>query len=693
MMSIYDKIVSRLIRIWIIILFSFLTQFSTLFAEDSFPVPDALEQNIEFWVNIFSIYSENEVLIHDTDNLDIIYEIINLNDFFPESASMRVKWKKIKSIINNYRKILLNLADNDHIVYDQLTDIERNVYLLWLQSDKPNKYRVAANNIRGQRGLKQNFKLGLKKSGKYIPEFRKIFRSYNLPEELCYLPHVESSFTNRAYSKSGATGLWQFIRSTGRLYLKINHLIDERLDPFTATDAAAKLLRENYKILGSWALAITAYNHGLNGMKNAKYSCRTNDFGIIIQKYKSRSFGFASKNFYAEFLAVLRVVNNYEFYFGSLEFDRPIKYTNFIIPENINIDNLLEKLALNKELLIELNPAWRAPVITSRHNLPKGYKIKIPFIENYDPYLIYAGIYKSFDENLLASIDLDINVTNKIINSTQRATTFVDHNLTFEDNNIQKQSNENIFPPQNEIFEQKLPAAKQTEFSMTKKDERVSISALPQMDTAELNTDTSAIAAVTTVNAIPVKENSLNLIMHASKPIGPEIPKNLLNDLQYDVDLSNIYNFDVYGAYWIKVLPEETIGHYADWLNLPTNYLRKINGQNYRKEIRVGQRFKLAFSHSSVENFNKKRLEYHHNIQNNFFSEYHIIGTITYEIQPGDNIWKICNQKFNVPYWLIAYYNQDKKWSLLTPGDSINIPIISPFAQKNEKEYSGYLLN
>ncbi|MBN2412238.1 transglycosylase SLT domain-containing protein [candidate division KSB1 bacterium] len=648
-------------------------------------MPDALEPNIEFWVNIFSLYSENEVIIHDAENLDIIYEIVNLNDYFPENTSMHEKWKKIKYVINDYRKILLKLAKNNHVVYGDLNDKERDVYLLLLETNDPQKYRLAAKNIRGQRGLKENFQSGIKKSGKYIPEFKRILTSYNLPPELCYLPHVESSFTNRAYSKSGAAGLWQFIRSTGRLYLNINRLIDERLDPYIATDAAARLLKENYRILGSWPLAITAYNHGLNGMNNARYKCRTSDFGIIVKKYKSRSFGFASKNFYAEFIAALRVVNNHEFYFGPLEFDKPIKFINFKVPENISIDKLSEKLFINKDLLIELNPALRTPITLSRYSIPKGYDIKLPDIENYDPFVIYAGLHQANEKELVLSFDFSDFSSGKFINPTPTATTFVDHKLALigQINKKPDSDYEKIILPQIDIPVQELEEEAKTNGNIA------SLPAKPFKLNIVSDFDSVGQENTALSEEKPVYQDSLYLIRASVVPIGPQVPITLLNELEYNVDLTNIYNFDIHGTYWITVLPEETIGHYADWLNLSANYLRKINGFSYRREIQVGQRFKLAFSNTSVDSFNKKRLIYHNTIQNNFFSEYHIVGTTTYKIQPGDNIWKICNEIYNIPYWLIAYYNRDKKWDLLKTGDSISIPIISPFAQKAEQDYSG----
>ena len=98
---------------------------------------------------------------------------------------------------------------------------------------------------------------------------RAVFRDQGMPDDLALLPHVESSFNVRAYSKYGAAGVWQFMRGTGRRFMKVDYVVDESLDPITATRAAARLLRENYAILGTWPLALTAYNHGAAGMARA----------------------------------------------------------------------------------------------------------------------------------------------------------------------------------------------------------------------------------------------------------------------------------------------------------------------------------------------------------------------------------------------------------------------------------------
>ena len=132
--------------------------------------------------------------------------------------------------------------------------------------------RAAAQRLRFQLGQADRFRAGLVRSGAYKPYIHEAFVKQGLPRELGALPHVESSFDPTAYSKVGAAGMWQFMRSTGVRYMRIDHIVDERRDPFLATDAAVRLLADNYSVLQSWPLALTAYNHGVSGMRRATHA-------------------------------------------------------------------------------------------------------------------------------------------------------------------------------------------------------------------------------------------------------------------------------------------------------------------------------------------------------------------------------------------------------------------------------------
>ena len=149
------------------------------------------------------------------------------------------------------------------------THNEKRVAALFTGKNRSRDLALAVENVRSQRGQKERFLAGVIHSGRYIQEIKRLFRTYNLPEELAYLPHVESSFNFNAYSKYGAAGIWQFTRETGKGYLTIDQTVDERLDPILAAHAAAKYLKNSYEDLNNWPLALTSYNYGLSGMLRA----------------------------------------------------------------------------------------------------------------------------------------------------------------------------------------------------------------------------------------------------------------------------------------------------------------------------------------------------------------------------------------------------------------------------------------
>ena len=280
-----------------------------------FPMPESLKPNVEFWIHVFARLEGGSGVLHDDEDLSIIYE--TLYDLPRDKTRRR---SLIRQKRNYYKGILKRLASGKR---RGLSPDERRVLEKFQGKQTAGAFRKAVDQVRFQGGIREAFKAGLVRSGAYLPVIEPIFERAGLPRELTMLPHVESSFRNDARSRSGASGLWQFIRSTGRRFLTINRHVDERYDVRLATIAASKLLRENYRLLGTWPLAITAYNHGAYGMKRAVKRTGTKDIGKIVHNYRGRAFGFASRNFYAEFLAAVHVANNYERYFGHIRFAKP----------------------------------------------------------------------------------------------------------------------------------------------------------------------------------------------------------------------------------------------------------------------------------------------------------------------------------------------------------------------------------
>ena len=334
-----------------------------------FKTPNGLESKVNFWINVYTKYTTDQVIIHDADNLDIIYEVVDFTG--QKHLSKRAKNKKVKRVKKFYKSALQKLARKNKNT--KMGTSERKLYSMVKKS-----FWNASKNIRAQLGQKDRFQEGLRRSGYYINEMRRIFKEFGLPQDLTALPHVESSFQIGAYSKSGAVGIWQFMRSTGRRFMTINYAVDERRDPIKATIAAAKLLKGNYEELGNWPLAITAYNHGLNGMKRAKKKLRSNDIVDVINDYKSRRFGFASENFYAGFLAALEASKNHEKYFPGINFYRPRHYDSYKLPEYVNIKTLSKYFNLDEKKIKRYNPSLRRPVLKAEQYVPAGFVFHVP---------------------------------------------------------------------------------------------------------------------------------------------------------------------------------------------------------------------------------------------------------------------------------------------------------------------------
>jgi membrane-bound lytic murein transglycosylase D len=252
----------------------------------------------------------------------------------------------------------------------------RRMAALFGESPDPRQLERVKRRIRCQVGQRERFREGLVRSLPYRDAIRGIFRDAGLPEDLIYLAQVESSFNWQARSKHGAAGIWQFTRRTGRHFLRIDQALDERLDPLRSSEAAAQLLKANYQRLGSWPLAITAYNHGPAGMCRAQR--RHTTYAAIYKHYRSRRFGFASRNFYPEFLAARQAAANASAYFQSMP-SRNGRGTFQIKADGfVPFERVVQHFELKAEDLQRLNPALRPAVVQGLLHIPRGYSLRLP---------------------------------------------------------------------------------------------------------------------------------------------------------------------------------------------------------------------------------------------------------------------------------------------------------------------------
>lgn len=349
-------------------------------AEDLFPLPPSLENAVRFWVRVYGVYECNQYVFHDIENLAVVYEVVRIESLDPERPDMELVPDQrafLQERKDFYRRLLEALASPDRD-FHRLSAEEKRIFDLFGGSRDRQVYARAAGNVRVQKGQKNRFRKGLERKGRYVEFVQRALRSQGIPLELAALPQVESCYNDKARSSAGAAGIWQFTQPTGRLFLRIDRSIDERLDPIRSSEAAARLLRSHWEELGSWPLAITAYNHGLGGMKKARAALGTSDIGEICARYRGPYFGFASRNFYAEFLAALHVMEHSVEYFGEIRPEPSIVFKEVQLPQPCSFPLVAQRLGVPVADLSALNPGLKETMVTGASRLPRGYRLRVP---------------------------------------------------------------------------------------------------------------------------------------------------------------------------------------------------------------------------------------------------------------------------------------------------------------------------
>lgn len=365
--------------------------------KDTFAIPAELKERVNFWIDIYTKYTTSQGVLHDSKYTHIIYEPIDLahldND---KSLSSSQRFKAEKKYLDGRKNHIKEVLSKLSALKDS-TGLQGEELRYWKMFETVNdkdKFSAAAQKgrLRFQLGQKDRFIQGIFYSGRYLNEMEKIFSEYGLPKELTRIPFVESSFNIKARSKVGASGVWQFMRSTGKRYMKVNATIDERNDPIISANAAAKLLKQNYSILESWPLAVTAYNYGAAGMKRIAEKAGTKDLSEIYGTNPSSRFGFASESFYTSYLAALEVEKNAQKYFGPLVWADEIPYSEVKIQRPIAFKEL-KAFGNNKEAdIINLNPHFSQIITRGIVRIPAGTKVRVPLdqAQSFTEYLAKA---------------------------------------------------------------------------------------------------------------------------------------------------------------------------------------------------------------------------------------------------------------------------------------------------------------
>jgi membrane-bound lytic murein transglycosylase D len=348
--------------------------------DPQFPHLPILKSAVAFWTQVFAEYSENQTVIHSTEDLRKIYTVL---DFRSQAAVMDPgvlaalrgrEERQARADIETLLRQVDALKDDP----EKMNAEQRRIYDMYSDGRNPDRFSDAIGTVRSQRGLRERTMQALSTSGRYLPEMERIFVSYGLPPKLTRLPLVESSFRVDAYSRAAAAGLWQFIPASARIYMRLNNLVDDRRDPWTSTDAAARHLKDDYEALGNWPLALTAYNYGRGGVSRALESINGDSLTDMIQRFQSKRFGFASKNYYAEFLAASDIEREWHQHFGDVPRESPLPFETVTVRDYVPYETLRKLCGADRDQFHVLNPAYRDEVVEGRLYVPPGHTIRVP---------------------------------------------------------------------------------------------------------------------------------------------------------------------------------------------------------------------------------------------------------------------------------------------------------------------------
>jgi membrane-bound lytic murein transglycosylase D len=368
-------------RAWRDLRSKILTDFGNRMSAD-FKVPAGLRERTEFWFDIYARYGEAFHIVHHVRYPWIVYKVVDTTNLLENGKGplwlRRDRGNKLaQKTAADVRAALRKLARRK--TYTNLSPLEKELYdkLLPLKGPRKKVFRFAAENVRSQLGQKDFFQRGLINSSRYLPYMEEEFKKLGLPTELTRMPFVESSFNEEAYSKVGASGIWQIMPRTGKAYMIVNPSIDERNSPLKATVAAGRLLRSYYRAMDSWPLTITSYNHGIGNIHTAIKKAKSRDLAEIIARYHSGDFRFASSNFYTCFLAALYAEKYHELMFKDVPREPLQERETIKLSGRTKARYLTKVTGLSKEELLKYNLDLRSAFKTNG-NVPRGFILHLP---------------------------------------------------------------------------------------------------------------------------------------------------------------------------------------------------------------------------------------------------------------------------------------------------------------------------
>ncbi len=751
---------------------------------ESIPRPEGIQSDVNFWIRVYTQVTTNEGLLHDERNLDVVYDTLKFGAGTASRERQRIVDDRRELHVATLRRIAAALPTE--AAREALSEEDKRVLAMWGPNVSVIVLRDATQRIRFQLGQSDRFKEGLIRSSSWETHIAETFANQGLPPELAVLPHVESSFNAAAYSKVGAAGLWQFMRSTGRRYMRIDDAVDERLDPYRSTEAAAQLLAYNYRVLGSWPLALTAYNHGAAGMRRAKETVGTDDFVKINRTYSSRTFGFASRNFFPSFLAALTIDENPEKYFGQLDRRPEVKFRELPMPAYVRLTTLERTLGVDREQLRVLNPAWRPTIYQGTRLVPRGYHLRLPAdtAERWTSDLLatrlpanelYAGqitprthrvrrgeslgnIAERYGMTAARLAEMNGISPNAQLrtgrrlqlpeqlprvlgapaaaivaastpapspqNATAASAPAEDFYVVRRGDSLQAiaarvrvpeaqllkmnalKDPDRLYEGQRLRIAGEVPAvviaASTSEEVETKvavidaargeaQREGAAVAVVREETTRPIGSGepkrgrvrSAAVVAMEAATTPDVANSVVQAAEGAREPVSASQAEDLspaLGPVSVSQGLADSIDYQVRDDGSIRVEATETLGQYADWLQIPTQKLRNLNRLKARQPVLLGQKLKLDYARVSRETFEQLRRDYHAKLQGEFFVQHRIAGTEVYIVRRGDSLWTMTQRFSNLPIWLLRQYNPDTDLSDLRAGTQVVMPRVEILA-------------
>jgi membrane-bound lytic murein transglycosylase D len=615
---------------------------------DPFAHPPELESDVRFWIRVYTEVTTDQGLLHDDWNLNVVYEVLR----FDAADSPRQRERTVAQAKARYAELLRRFASG---ATGDLTAHETRILHAFGEKATPAVFRDAIDRIRFQLGQADRFHEGLLRAQAYEANISRVLTERGVPAEIGALPHVESSFNPAAYSRVGAAGLWQFMPGTAKRYMRVDSLVDQRLDPYSATEAAANLMLYNYRLLGSWPLAVTAYNHGPGGLRRAQDELGTSNIEVIVKRYQGATFGFASRNFYVAFLAALEVDRNADKYFGPLTRLPDAQSTVVLLPDYVSIDALAKAFKADLGALRVLNPALRPPIWSRARFVPRGYALRVPGTPQ------SAEIAASWAR--LAASERYLAQRNDGAHRVRRGETLA-----------------SIAAASGMPVSRLLAANGWSAGRELSRGDTVRIP--PPASRAEASTETSvaSVAAAAAISPPPAAEA-------ATSPVTarlPPPPKEPISERQAETTAllpaaaptgnPDTTDYSVANGNTVVVQAAETLGHFADWSKVSSQSLLALNKLHKNAMVTLGHKVKLDLSKVSAAQFEASRRDYHRQLQETFFATHRISGTESYVVKRGESLWIIAQQRSDLPVWLVAEYNPDVDFGDVRPGTTLALP-------------------